>query len=413
MRIGMIAPPWLAVPPVGYGGTEAVIDNLARGLSRRGHEVVLFSVGTSTCPVSIAWQYDRPVEPMGAGLPEAVHVMAAYKAFHDMDVIHDHTLLGPLLGPARMRPGIALVTTVHGEFTADVKVALADAARVATIVAISRNHRRTAPRGLVSAVIHHGVDLEQFRLGPGGGGYLLFVGRMSPAKGVHRAIRIARHANRTLVVVTKRWEPAEHEYFRSRVHPLLGPDVVLYGELSTAEEIQLLRHADALINPIRWPEPFGLVMAEALATGTPVLAFPEGAAPEIVDDGRTGYLRATEAELTAAVSRIPEINRSDCRASAVARFSSDRMARDYETLFLEVTGRSPSRTGSNEEEMARLFLGGRALVCGSAVERNRAGDSAQATGRKAATAAGSTARTFATSPAVTCRARTRAAASPA
>ena len=167
---------------------------------------------------------------------------------------------------------------------------LAEAARHASIVAISHAHARSFGDIPVAAVIHHGIDLDVYTPGPGTGGYLLFTGRMSADKGVHHAVRVARRAGWPLVITAKIREPAERAYFDQQVRPLLGPDDDMLAEQPLAARVELMRHAAALLNPITWPEPFGLVMAEALAAATPVLAFPNGAAPEIIDHGRTGYL---------------------------------------------------------------------------------------------------------------------------
>ena len=174
------------------------------------------------------------------------------------------------------------------------------------------------------------------------GGYLLFVGRMSPDKGADRAVRIARRAGERLVIVTRMREAGERAYYRRCVRPLLGPDAEVPGERSLAGRVELFRGATALLNPISWPEPFGLVMAEALATGTPVLAFPNGAAPEIVEHGLTGYLCADEDAMTAAIGQVPGLERRRCRAAAEQLFSLDRMARDYVRLYRRVlSGRYP------------------------------------------------------------------------
>ena len=336
MRIGLIAPPWLPVPPPGYGGTEVVIDNLARGLQALGHDVRLFTVGESTCPVTREHLYLAGVEPMGAGVPEAAHVLAAYEALADCDVIHDHTVLGPLLAAQHGIGRPPVVTTSHGLFTPQTRRILAAVAGHAWIVAISRSQARSAGRIPIAAVIHHGIDLEVYRPGPGDGGYLLFVGRMSAEKGVHHAVRIARRAERPLVIVTRIGEPAERAYFERRVRPLLGPGVELLTEQPLAGRIELMRGAAALLNPITWREPFGLVMAEALGCATPVLAFPNGAAPEIVDPGRTGYLGRNEEELISAVDRVLDLDRRQCRAAAERRFSLIRMALDYQRLYRQI-----------------------------------------------------------------------------
>jgi glycosyltransferase involved in cell wall biosynthesis len=333
VQIGLIAPPWIPVPPPGYGGTEEVIDNLARGLTALGHDVRLFTVGESTCPVPKRWLYRSPAEPMGDRFREAAHVLAAYQALADTDIIHDHTELGPLLAGRRGVSHPPVVTTVHGPVTAGNRRALAEAARHASIVAISHVHARSFGDIPVAAVIHHGIDLDVYTPGPGTGGYLLFVGRMSPDKGVHHAVRAAHRAGWPLVIAAKIREPAERAYFDQQVRPLLGPGDDMLGEQPVAARAALMRHAAALLNPITWPEPFGLVMAQALATATPVLAFPNGAAPEIIDHGRTGYLCRDEDEMTAAAAQIGEIDRPQCRAAAERRFSLARMAAGYDRLY--------------------------------------------------------------------------------
>ena len=350
MRIGLIAPPWIPVPPPAYGGTEEVIDNLARGLAALGHDVRLFTVGESTCPVPRQWLYWSPAEPMGDRFREAAHVLAAYQALADTDIIHDHTELGPLLAGRRGMSHPPAVTTVHGPVIPRNRRALAEAARHAAIVAISHAHARSFGAIPVAAVIHHGIDLDACKPGPGTGGYLLFTGRMSPDKGVHHAVRVARCAGWPLVIAAKIREPAERAYFDQQVRPLLGPGDDMRAEQPLAARVELMRHAAALVNPITWPEPFGLVMAQALAAATPVLAFPNGAAPEIIDHGRTGYLCRDEDEMSAAAAQIGEIDRRQCRAAAEQRFSLDRMAADYERLYraiLEHPGRvTTGRTGT-------------------------------------------------------------------
>jgi glycosyltransferase involved in cell wall biosynthesis len=333
VQIGLIAPPWIPVPPPAYGGTEEVIDNLARGLAALGHDVRLFTIGESTCPVPRRWLYRSPAEPMGDPFQEAAHVLAAYQALADTDIIHDHTDLGPLLAGRRGISRPPIVTTIHGPVTPRNRRTLAQAARHASIVAISRAHARSFGDIPVAAVIHHGIDLDVYTPGPGTGGYLLFTGRMCADKGVHHAVRAARRAGWPLVITAKMREPAERAYFDQQVRPLLGPGVDVLAEQPLAARVDLMRHAAALLNPITWPEPFGLVMAEALAAATPVLAFPNGAAPEIIDHDRTGYLCRDEDEMSAAAARIGEIDRWRCRAAAERRFSLARMAADYDRLY--------------------------------------------------------------------------------
>ena len=358
MRIGLIAPPWLPVPPPGYGGTEVVIDNLARGLQAQGHDVRLFTVGDSTCPVPHEFLYPAEVTPMGADIPEAAHVLAAYDALADVDIIHDHTILGPLVAGRRGIRQPPVVTTNHGLFTPQTRRIYAEVARHAWIVAISHSQALASGGIPIAAVIHHGIDLEVYQPGPGDGGYLVFVGRMCADKGVHLAVRVARRAGQRLVIVAKMRKPAERAYFEQRVRPLLGPGAEMPAELPLESRIELMRGAAALLNPITWREPFGLVMVEALASATPVLAFPNGAAPEIVDQGRTGYLCRDEAQMITAVGRVPEIERRQCRDAAERRFSLARMALDHQRLYRRIL-RDPGQ------------LGRRSAACATAVPDRR------------------------------------------
>lgn len=358
MRIGLIAPPWVPVPPPAYGGTEVVIDNLARGLQDLGHEVRLFTVGESQCPVPTDFLYPKAIAPIGVTVPETAHVLAAYESLADVDVIHDHTFLGPLISGLRGMRRPPVVTTNHGPFNGETQPVLAEIARYASIVAISHSQARQAEAfgGMpVAGVIHHGIDLEVYGTGPGGGDYLMFIGRMSPDKGVHHAVRIAKKAGKQLVMSVKMREDNEVAYFESEVRPLLDAGDEVPTEIPVDRRIELLRHADAMLNPITWSEPFGLVMAEALACGTPVLAFPNGAAPEIIDPGRTGYLCRDEGEMISAIDRVADLNRTHCRDAAQRRFSLQRMASDHEQLYRRVLEHESSF-------MRRIPAAGRRLI---------------------------------------------------
>lgn len=348
VRVGLIAPPWVPVPPNVYGGTEAVVHELAVGLQRAGCEVVLVASGDSTCPVPTRSHYPTALGTTAPASAELAHVEAAYDALRDVDVIHDHTLSGP--GWA-LEHGIdvPIVTTAHGEFTPELRRQFATlAAGGVHVVAISHAQRGTAPEVPVAAVIHHGLDLDHFTVGAGDGDYVLFLGRMHPDKGAHRAIAAARAAGKHLVIAAKMWEPSEHRYFAEQVAPLLGDDAVYVGEVGGQRKLDLLAGAEALVNPIRWPEPFGLVMIEALACGTPVVTFPSGAAPEIVVDGRTGFLSADVDDMAAALGRVHELDRGACRARVEQRFSTDRMVEDHLRLYRRVIeGRAGRRLATS------------------------------------------------------------------
>jgi glycosyltransferase involved in cell wall biosynthesis len=332
LRVGIIAPPWVPVPPPVYGGTEAVIDLLARGLIAEGHEVLLFTTGDSTCPVPRRWLYPRALTTTAPVNDELAHVARAYAELEGVDIVHDHTMAGPIWAADLSLP-VPIVTTNHGPFTRDTTAHFAEVAEHAAVVAISHHQRSTAPTVPVAAVIHHGVDLAVFPEGRGDGGYLLFLGRMNPDKGVHRAIEIARAAGKRLVIAAKMWEPAERAYFEDQVEPLLGADAVYVGEVGGALKLRLLGGAEALINPIRWPEPFGMVMIEALACGTPVLSFAEGAAPEIIEHERSGFLCADDADMSALIGEVPSLDRAACRARVETRFSADRFVAEHVALY--------------------------------------------------------------------------------
>jgi glycosyltransferase involved in cell wall biosynthesis len=338
MLIGLIAPPWLPVPPPAYGGTESVIDRLARGLVRAGHDVLLGAAANSTCPVRRVPGTEEAVDGApanGGAVTEIRHIVTSYAAMADVDVVHDHTMCGPMYGH---RPvGVPIVTTNHGPFDDTLK-SIYRALRDVPVIAISHSQAAMADGVRIAAVIHHGIDVAAARKGRGRGGFASFLGRMSPDKGPREAVLIARTAGVPLRIAAKLREPAEQEYFEAEVKPLLGADVEYVGELGEKDKLELVGESFALLNPIQWPEPFGLVMIEALAAGTPVVATPAGSAPEIVDDGITGYLRNDRLALAEALVAAADLNRSDCRAAAVARFDTDRMIREHVQLYTDLLG---------------------------------------------------------------------------
>jgi glycosyltransferase involved in cell wall biosynthesis len=332
VKIAIIAPPWLPVPPCGYGGTEEVIDGLARGLASEGHDVLLFTTEDSTCPVERASVLDHALGTDGGGAWEVVrHVMHAYAAARDYDVVHDHTLIGPLYG--EQVTDAPVVTTNHGPFEPDIIRHYRVVARHAWIVSISRHHASTAGCLPIAAVIHHGLEVDTFPLGGPTTSGAVFLGRMAPEKGVHAAIHTARAAGLPLRIAAKMREPREHEYFEQQVRPLLGGDVEYLGEVSAADKPHLLAGATCLLNPIQWPEPFGMVAIEALACGTPVVATPCGAMPELVDEGVTGFLRADVDGMVRALHDVGSLDRVACRRTVEERFSIRRMTRDHVVLY--------------------------------------------------------------------------------
>jgi glycosyltransferase involved in cell wall biosynthesis len=359
LQIGIVAPPWLPVPPPAYGGTENVLDGLARSLQDAGHEVLLYTTGDATCPVPRAWTFPEALGVGTAGASaESRHVVEAYARMGDMDVVHDHTLVGPLYATGLSGPPV--VTTNHGPFDGDLTPVYRALADRVPVLAISHHQAASAPGIALLGVIHHGLDLDLIQVGAGAGDYALFLGRMHPSKGVDTAIAVARAAGVPLRIAAKMREPVELDFFSSRVEPLLGPDVEYVGEVSGADKFALLRDAVCLLNPIRWSEPFGMVMIEALAAGTPVVTTTCGAAPEIVEEGVTGFLADDLAGLARGVRAAPRLDRAACRRAAEVGFSSQRMAAEHVAMYRRVMA-------STEARSARVLAGtaGRLLGAGA------------------------------------------------
>jgi glycosyltransferase involved in cell wall biosynthesis len=246
---------------------------------------------------------------------------------------------------SELHPGMPVVTTNHGPFNDDLIDIYGRVAERIPLIAISAHQASTAPPSVpVEEVIHHGLDLARYPFGAEGGGYLLSLGRMNHDKGIDRAIEVARRAGLPLLIAAKMREAGEQQYFTEVIEPKLGDDVRYVGDHE--RKIELLLGARALLNPIRWPEPFGLVMIEALACGTPVVATNEGAAPEIVVQGETGFLADTTDDLVAAVIGAGGLSRLRCRARAETRFSAKRMVADHVELYRRVLDRASVAAGT-------------------------------------------------------------------
>jgi glycosyltransferase involved in cell wall biosynthesis len=312
----------------------------------------------------------QPLPPgteIGAASFELRHAVQAYQLLADrsLDIVHDHTLAGPLLGPEFTSTPI--VTTNHGPFDDDVVSLYAEMARRVPVLAISHCQAANAVGLKVLAVIHHGLDVDASPMGSGAGGYFACLGRMNPHKGIHIAIEVARRAGLPLRIAAKMWERPEYEYFEARVKPLLGPDVEYIGEIGPKEKEQLLGDAIALLNPIRWPEPFGMVMIEALACGTPVIAFRNGAAAEIVEHGVSGMLCDTVDEMVLAASQAATIERAACRRRVQDEFSTERMVEQHVRVY-----RTLVRGHRSRGELARPSRADRGVAGAARASSHRA-----------------------------------------
>jgi glycosyltransferase involved in cell wall biosynthesis len=354
MHIAQLAPPMERVPPAAYGGTERVIHTLTEELVRRGHEVTLFASGDSqtsarlvaTCEQAL-WHHEpryRDFAPFWS-----VVLGKLLRELDDFEVVHSHLdYLGfPLARQARM----PVVTTLHGRLDLpELQSVFREFADI-PLVSISTSQRTPVAWANFIKTVYHGIDLDQLTFNARPGEYLAFLGRVSPEKGLDAAIRIARKAGLPLKIAARmplpfREDPnvrADWEYWDCVIRPLLGDDIELVGEVSGVEKDRFLGDAAALLFPIRWPEPFGLVMVEALACGTPVLALGCGSVPEVIRDGLTGFIRETEDELVGAVGQIGAIDRAQCRREAERRFSPAAMAAGYESVYETLTpGRAPA-----------------------------------------------------------------------
>jgi glycosyltransferase involved in cell wall biosynthesis len=337
MDIAVIAPTWLPIPAPAYGGTETVVDTLARGLRAAGHDVLLVCHPDSTCPVERASVV--PAEDtvrMGRASIELEHAIGAYELVKDAEVVHDHTLAGPPL--SSRYPRLPVVATNHMPFTRTMTAIFGAAVPPVALVAISHSHAASTELP-IAAVVHHGVDLAEFPVGDGTGGYVAVLSRMAPDKGVHRAIAIAKAAGVQLRIAAKMREPREQEYFDQYVRPELGDDIIYLGELGPEDKRALLAGASALLNPISWPEPFGMAMVEAMACGTPVVGCPRGAAPEIVEHGVTGFLGDSDEEMIDGLQTLDRIDRAACRSRIADLFSVERMVDGYVRVYRDAIAR--------------------------------------------------------------------------
>jgi glycosyltransferase involved in cell wall biosynthesis len=357
MRIAMLAPLVEAIPPRRYGGTERVVSLLTEELVRRGHDVTLFASGDSRTSATLA-----PCSERGLRLdPDVTDYLAysitqldtVYRRAQEFDLIHNHT--DYFAFPVANVSLTPTLTTTHG------RLDLPEVRRVyrtfpaLPLVAISEDQRSSLPGVNWVDVVYNGIDLDQYRFHPDPGDYLAFVGRISPEKRVDRAIELARDVGMRLVIAAK-VDPVDQEYYDLAIAPLIDAHrslIEFVGEVDDAGKDALLGGAYACLFPIDWPEPFGLVMAEAMSTGTPVVATRAGSAPEVVIDGVTGFVADTLHDLAEAIPRVKELDRRACRAHVERCFSPTAMADGYERAYAAVASVGQDASGPRSAEAAR------------------------------------------------------------
>lgn len=347
MRIAQISPLYESVPPQEYGGTERVVSFLTEELVRLGHDVTLFASGDSVTSARLVAMAPRALRLDPGSVDALPHhiLMLEHLAgvARDFDLLHYH--IDYMHFPFSRRLGVPQLTTLHGRLDLADLQPLYDEFGDMPVVSISDSQRDPLPQAHWIGTVHHGLPADLFARGDGEGEYLAFIGRISPEKRVDRAIEIAGRAGLPLKIAAK-VDRVDEAYFHAEIEPLLGKSHVDFlGEMGDADKGELLRGARALLFPIDWPEPFGLVMIEAMACGTPTIAWPNGSVREVLEDGVTGFMVSSVTAAVDAVKRAATLDRRRVRGQFEARFTADRMARDYVALYETLVGR-PMRPGA-------------------------------------------------------------------
>lgn len=372
MRIAQVAPLFESVPPKMYGGTERVVSYLTEELVRLGHEVTLFASGDSQTRARLVAACPRALwrEPgCRETLPQHVRLMElVFADVSRFDMIHFHCDYVHL--PLLRRTACPSLTTLHGRLDIPEVRALFEEYADIPLASISDNQRRPLPGANWQGTVHHGLPRDLHPFCERHEGYLAFLGRISPEKRLDRAIEIARRSGRRLKIAAKLY-PEEDAYYKQTIEPLLLESrsfVEFVGQVGGREKDEFLGKADALLFPVDWPEPFGLVMIEALACGTPVIAWRAGSVPEVIDEGVTGFIVENIDEAAAAVGRVQWLDRRDCRQAFETRFDAARMAEDYVAIYRRLAGDVLEPTGGDSRRLAP------AAGCGpNGVRNKRAG----------------------------------------
>ncbi len=340
MRIGLLAPIAWRTPPRHYGPWERVVSLLAEGLVKRGHDVTLFATADSQTSAKLHAVCPRGYEEDGsldAKVWESLHIAAAFERAQDFDLIHNNFDFLPLTYSGLVSTPV--VTTIHGFSSPQILPVYQRYNEHGYYVSISNADRE--PSLDYVATVYHGIDIENFTFRPASGDHLVFLGRIHPDKGTKEAIEIARRADRRLIIAGI---IQDKTYFEQEIEPHIDGNTVEYvGSVGPAERDSLLGGASALLHPILFDEPFGLSVIEAMACGTPVIAFARGSMPELVRDGENGFLVQDVEEAVRAVDRLPEIRREQCRRFVEAGFSAGRMVDDYVDVYERVLVTRPNQ----------------------------------------------------------------------
>jgi glycosyltransferase involved in cell wall biosynthesis len=342
MHIAQVAPLTEAVPPKLYGGTERVVSWLTEELVALGHEVTLFASGDSVTNARLEAPWPRSLRLDGSVRdPNALHIVMlelVYRRASDFDLIHFHLDYYPF--SLFSRQPTPFVTTMHGRLDLPEHQPVFDEFPSVPVVSISNAQRRALPQANWVRTVHHGLPLDLLRPQAVKPSYFAFLGRIAPEKGLDRAIRIAEHCGVPLKVAAK-VDKADREYFEECIRPMMNSPLIEYiGEITDADKSAFLSGAIALLVPIDWPEPFGLVMIEAMACGTPVIAFNRGSAPEVIEDDLTGFIVEDVNGAIGAVDRLGHLSRERIRQRFEERFSARRMALDYLSLYRRLSDRA-------------------------------------------------------------------------
>lgn len=344
MRIVLVAPPYFDVPPKGYGGTEAVVADLADALTARGHHVTLLGAGergTSAERFIPLWEHTVP-DRLGQPYPEIMHAVKVRRAIEKIaandgvDIVHDHTFAGPLNAPVYRSLGLPTVVTMHGPIDDDLYPYYRELGNDVGLIAISDRQRELAPDLNWVGRVHNSLRISDWPFRADKGDYALFLGRYAPYKGAHLALEAAHAAGVPLVLAGKCDEPSEQAYFDEKVRPLLTETDHVFGQADAASKRKLLAGARCLLFPISWEEPFGMVMIEAMACGTPVVALRGGAVPEVVVDGVTGFVCDRPDQLPDAIAKTETLDPAACRRHVAAHFAVGQFGSGYERIYRQV-----------------------------------------------------------------------------